>query len=212
MIGGMHFLIRHAPLLTYDVDLWIEDSNANRGKAERALAALDAEWGATDADWGPVATKLAGWLSTQAVFCLNSPHGAIDIFRAVAGLGGWRASAQSGIDCITAGGIAYRGHSDADNVTMSDGARSHTAEARSSDHLETKAGSSMSQSLGDLKQREETKRERNWDAATRWQVIQGTIAWAEQQATARRNTPAACLARQRRLLDQVACRQMNHPA
>jgi hypothetical protein len=54
--------------------------------------------------------------------------------------------------------------------------------------------------LSELIQREEAKRERNWDPVKRWKVIQDTIAWAEQQATARRNTPAACLARQRRLL------------
>lgn len=54
--------------------------------------------------------------------------------------------------------------------------------------------------LSELIQREKAKRERNWDPVKRWKVIQDTIAWAEQQATARRNTPAACLARQRRLL------------
>ncbi|HEX5102858.1 MAG TPA: hypothetical protein VFV87_03555 [Pirellulaceae bacterium] len=114
MIGGMHFLIRHAPLLTYDVDLWIEDSEANRAKAERALAALDAEWGTTDADWGPVAAKSVGWLDRQPIFCLNSPHGAIDIFRAVAGLTGWHSAAQYAISGTTAGGVPYRGLSDAD--------------------------------------------------------------------------------------------------
>ena len=52
----------------------------------------------------------------------------------------------------------------------------------------------------ELIEREEAKRERNWDPALRWKVIQDTITWAEQQATVRRNTPAACLAKQRRLL------------
>ena len=114
LIGGMHFLIRHAPILTYDVDFWIEDSDLNRSRTERTLAALDAEWGRTDAEWGPVAGRPAGWLAAQSVFCLNSPHGAIDIFRAVHGLGDWSASWQSGVACITGGGTSYRGISDAD--------------------------------------------------------------------------------------------------
>ena len=58
----------------------------------------------------------------------------------------------------------------------------------------------MSESLSDIKRAEEAKRERNWDPALRWKVIQETITWAEQQATVRRNTPAACLANQQRLL------------
>src|SRR5687767_6206542 len=107
MIGGMHFLLRHSPILTYDVDLWIEDSDANRVRAEGALAALDAEWGRTDADWEPVAAKPAGWLSAQGVYCLNSPHGAIDIFRQVAGLGDWHTSVQSAVATSTMGGISY---------------------------------------------------------------------------------------------------------
>ncbi len=51
-----------------------------------------------------------------------------------------------------------------------------------------------------LKQSEEAKRERHWDARVRWQVLQATIAWAEAQATVRRNTPAACLREQQRKL------------
>jgi hypothetical protein len=63
LIGGMNFLLRHEPsLLTYDVDLWIENTPENRKRCESALAALDAEWGATDADWGPVAQRQSGWL------------------------------------------------------------------------------------------------------------------------------------------------------
>lgn len=49
-------------------------------------------------------------------------------------------------------------------------------------------------------EREEAKRERRWDAAERWRAIQRTIAWAERQATVRRNTAAACLREQRRKL------------
>ena len=30
LIGGMNFLLRHAPVITYDVDLWIKDTSGNR--------------------------------------------------------------------------------------------------------------------------------------------------------------------------------------
>jgi len=45
----------------------------------------------------------------------------------------------------------------------------------------------------DLKRREEAKRDAHWDPVERWRAIQDMIAWAEQQATVRRNTPARCL-------------------
>jgi len=70
LIGGMNFLLCHQPILTFDVDLWINDTVDNRRRCEAALAALAAEWGRTNADWGPVAPKAAGWLDQQAVFCL----------------------------------------------------------------------------------------------------------------------------------------------
>ena len=46
---------------------------------------------------------------------------------------------------------------------------------------------------GELKRREEKKREAHWDPAARWRAIQDMIAWAEKQATVRRNTPERCL-------------------
>jgi hypothetical protein len=49
----------------------------------------------------------------------------------------------------------------------------------------------------DLKRYEEEKRERHWDPAVRWQVIQEMIAWADSQATGGRNTKARCLQLQR---------------
>jgi hypothetical protein len=114
LIGGMHFLLRHSPILTYDIDLWIEDSAANRAATGLALAALSAEWGRTDADWGPVASKAGDWLGSQSVFCLNSPHGAIDVFRAVLGLGSWSIARQNAVSGQTASGIPYFGISDED--------------------------------------------------------------------------------------------------
>jgi hypothetical protein len=114
LIGGVNFMLRHEPILTFDMDLWIEDSDENRTRCEQALAALDAEWGETDADWGPVAKKSAGWLTRQAVFCLHSPVGAIDIFRRVHGLADWQSSFQRSVAEATSSGIGYHGISDSD--------------------------------------------------------------------------------------------------
>jgi hypothetical protein len=50
----------------------------------------------------------------------------------------------------------------------------------------------------DLARREHDRRERAWIPAARWQAIQETIRWAEAQVNARRNTPAACIAQERR--------------
>lgn len=49
-----------------------------------------------------------------------------------------------------------------------------------------------------LKQAEEARRERHWDALRRWQLIQETITWAEAQSTVQRNTSAHRLAQQAR--------------
>lgn len=116
LIGGMNFLLRHEPVLTYDIDLWIHDTTANRERCDLALRKLDAAWGPTETDWRPVAAQ-PGWLGRQEVFCLTSSSGAIDIFRAVKGLSSWaecNARAHAG---RTAGGVPYRGLSDEDMLT-----------------------------------------------------------------------------------------------
>jgi hypothetical protein len=97
LIGGMNFMLRHQPILTFDVDLWIDDRDDNRARCELALAALDAEWGDTDTTWEPVANKPAGWLA-----------------RTVPGLGGWQSSFQTAIAEATSSGIRYYGISDED--------------------------------------------------------------------------------------------------
>jgi hypothetical protein len=112
LIGGMNFLLRHGGPLTFDVDLWIEDTEENRTRCERALTELGAEWGATEEEWGPVARISAGWLSRQPVFCLTSPEGAIDIFRSVEGLSSWRDARAEARKEATASGIPYWGLSD----------------------------------------------------------------------------------------------------
>jgi hypothetical protein len=114
LIGGMNYMLRHKPVLTYDVDVWIEDTPENRQRCEAALAALDAQWGSTDEDWGPVAHKSRGWLDQQSVYCLNSPHGAIDVFRSVLGLESWGGSFQNAVHEATSAGTSYSGLSDRD--------------------------------------------------------------------------------------------------
>ena len=49
----------------------------------------------------------------------------------------------------------------------------------------------------ELKRFEERKREAHWDPAERWRIIQEMIAWADSQATVRRNTRERCLELQR---------------
>ena len=57
--------------------------------------------------------------------------------------------------------------------------------------------------IDDLKQEEEAKRDRNWDPRQRWKALQDMIAWAEAQATVRRNTREACLREQAKKLRQI---------
>lgn len=53
LIGGMNFLLRHEPVLTFDIDVWIHDSASNLDRCEAAMSELDASWGATDEVWRP---------------------------------------------------------------------------------------------------------------------------------------------------------------
>jgi hypothetical protein len=114
LIGGANFMLRHAPVLTYDLDLWVEDTEANLDRCAAALADLQAEWGASEEAWGPVAKLPAGWLRRQALYCLTSPHGAIDVFRAVTGLPRWQECSGRAVAASTAAGTPYRGLSDED--------------------------------------------------------------------------------------------------
>jgi hypothetical protein len=114
LIGGMNFLLRHAPVLTFDIDLWIEDSEENRGRCEMALGSLGAEWGANDDDWGPVAAKKPGWLSRQSLFCLTCPSGSVDVFRTVKGLDSWAICRQHAYHGETDAGTPFWGLSDED--------------------------------------------------------------------------------------------------
>jgi len=114
LIGGMNFLLRHQPVLTFDVDLWVADSDENLRASAEALRDLDARWGRDDSSWGPIPDGFA-WLRGQSVFCLTSRHGAIDIFREVAGLEGqWTDCRARCTDEQTATGIPYVSLSDRD--------------------------------------------------------------------------------------------------
>jgi hypothetical protein len=117
LIGGMNFLLRHEPELTFDVDVWVADEQENLGRLNRALMALGAAWGPTEATWAPVPED-SGWLRRQMVFCLTTEHGALDVFRDVRGLEGrYRECRKAAVPGRTASGIAFAGLSDADMLT-----------------------------------------------------------------------------------------------
>jgi hypothetical protein len=114
LIGGMNFMLRHKPLLTYDIDLWIEDTAGNLAKCEQALVAIGAEWGESVNAWGPVNMLGAGWLDRQMVFALTSPSAAVDIMRSVEGMSDWQRSYRDSVPEQTKAGTPYHGLSDSD--------------------------------------------------------------------------------------------------
>ncbi|MEO8494147.1 MAG: hypothetical protein ABI614_03685 [Planctomycetota bacterium] len=114
LIGGVNFMLRHEPVLTFDVDVWIEDTSSNRERCVAALVALDASWGATDEQWKSVREHSPGWLESQAMYCLLTPYGPVDVFRFVAGLNDWQAARQAAVSEATASGVRYAGLCDED--------------------------------------------------------------------------------------------------
>lgn len=194
LIGGVNFLLRHTPVLTYDMDVWIADSPDNLRRCERALAAMNAEWGESVETWATVGGRTPGWLARQAVFCLTSPLGAIDVFLSVKGLEDWAACRDRAVRSQTAAGVEYLGLSDGDmlrcQLALPEGERKED-------------GSSLSEKpapMNDHFQHEHQKREAAWDPLKRWLAIQETITWAEGQATVQRNTKQKCLELERRKL------------
>jgi len=112
LIGGMNYLLNHEPILTYDVDVWIRDEATNRARVNLALVQLQCAWGETEETWAPVEQDPA-WLMRQSLFCMTSPHGAIDLFREVLGLENrFQECWQDGAVKKTATGIPYRSLSD----------------------------------------------------------------------------------------------------
>ena len=113
LIGGMNFLLRHEPELTFDVDIWVADSHENLSRLNRALRAMGAAWGPTETDWAPIPED-AAWLRRQIVFCLTTEHGALDVFRDVRGLEGrYRECRDAAVCSRTACGVGFTGLSDA---------------------------------------------------------------------------------------------------
>jgi len=117
LIGGMNFLLRHAPELTFDVDVWVRDDAANLQVLNRALRCLGAEWGPTEQSWASVPDDWQ-WLRRQDCFCLTTQHGALDVFRDVRGLEGRFAECKAAaLPSKTATGVAYLALSDEHMLT-----------------------------------------------------------------------------------------------
>ncbi len=86
LVGGLNYFLRHKPVTTQDIDLFIDDSPQNRQLCEIALIEIGAEWGRRDEDWDKVSAKPKGWLSGQSVFCLLTRFGPVDIFLSLPGI------------------------------------------------------------------------------------------------------------------------------
>lgn len=130
LIGGMNFLIRHLPELTFDVDIWVQDTVENRTRLNRCLRLLGAEWGRTEAEWRPVSDD-PRWLESQGVFCLTTTHGALDIFRDVRGLEGkYRECKARGVPTTTAAGVSFIGLSDPDMLACQEALPPHERKTR----------------------------------------------------------------------------------
>ncbi|HMP74282.1 MAG TPA: hypothetical protein PKE55_13565 [Kiritimatiellia bacterium] len=114
VVGGIHFLFRHEPILTYDLDVWIDDTPENRTRCMSALVALQASWGETEEQWRSVESLTGDWLLRQSVFSLLTRSGALDVFRTMVGLSSWQRSNLRAIPVTTSEGISYRGLSDED--------------------------------------------------------------------------------------------------
>jgi hypothetical protein len=114
LIGGMNFLLRHIPELTFDVDIWVKDTEQNLQLLNKALHNLGAEWGRTEKEWRPVSEDWH-WMQSQPMFCLTTKHGALDIFRTVRGLENrYDECRQRAYSSKTAVGIPYASLSDED--------------------------------------------------------------------------------------------------
>jgi hypothetical protein len=112
LIGGVNFLLRHEPELTFDVDIWVADNEENLKKLNQALIAMDSAWGPTEQEWRPVPANHQ-WLKQQSIYCLTTSLGALDVFREVKGLEGKYAECKAAAGYSqTASGVAYVGLSD----------------------------------------------------------------------------------------------------
>ena len=105
LLGGVNFMLRHEPVLTFDVDLWIRDDAPNRARCAAALADLEATWGETADAWRPVPALGPDWLARRGVYCVITSAGPLDIFRQVKGLPDWAACAARAVSGQTVAGV-----------------------------------------------------------------------------------------------------------
>ena len=130
LIGGMNFLLRHLPELTYDVDIWVRDDATNLPKLNRALRSMGAEWGRTEAEWKLVPDDWL-WLEKQVVYCLTTKHGALDVFREVRGLEGRYAQCRErGVPSTTGTGVKFPALSDKDMLACQEALLPHERNQR----------------------------------------------------------------------------------
>jgi hypothetical protein len=112
LIGGMNFLLRHFPELTFDVDIWVRDTPENLARLNQALRCLGGAWGPTEKEWAAIPADWR-WLEGQTVFCLTTDHGALDVFRDVYGLEGCYDECRAAASQIqTASGVPFASLSD----------------------------------------------------------------------------------------------------
>ena len=137
LIGGVNFLLHHAAELTFDMDIWVNDTDENLARLNAALREMKAEWGQTEKEWAPV-PNTHHWLKTQNLFCLTTGLGAVDIFRVVKGLEGKYA------ECVaearrakTAGGAPYVGLSDRHMLISQEALDFHEKKSKITERIET---------------------------------------------------------------------------
>jgi len=117
LIGGVNYLLRHEPELTFDVDIWVGDNVENLRKLNHALIAMEAAWGPTEKDWLPVPASHE-WLKKQSIYCLTTSLGAVDVFREVRGLAGkYSQCKKAALRAETASGVPYFGLDDQHMLT-----------------------------------------------------------------------------------------------
>lgn len=113
LIGGVNFALRHDYVITVDIDFWVEDTEENLSRTNGALRGLKAEWGPTETDW-KIVPEDSAWLKRQSAFCLTTPLGPVDIFRAVKGLEDFEVCFKRSSVSITPRGIKFQSLSDED--------------------------------------------------------------------------------------------------
>ncbi len=110
LIGGLNFAMNFRPeYLTFDIDLFVQDSPSNLASLNKALITLESSWGPDDISWHALPDDDGKWLTKQSCFCLVTASGPVDVFRAVQGLENrYIECYDAGNDRQTLDGITYR--------------------------------------------------------------------------------------------------------